>query len=112
MEINKLHILAVGRNAEIMEVVSRLINSHKNWVGTAVLTDEEAIAACGSEHYDLVLLGGGITEEEAVLLKERLQEQNSSVIVIRHYGGGSGLLENEILSVLEQYNIRLVDAGD
>jgi len=111
MELHRLKILALGRNAGIMEVVTRLINAHKNWEGSFVLTEEEAIAACGSGHYDIVLLGAGISLEEEGGLKARLTALIPSVIVFRHYGGGSGLLENEILSILEEHNIRLAEAG-
>jgi BarA-like signal transduction histidine kinase len=99
-----INILAIGRNAEIMQVMQRLINVPDKWTGVAVTTDEEAIAAFGREKYDMVLLCAGISAEEESALKEQLFHLDPASIIIRHYGGGSGLLENEILAALDQQN--------
>ncbi|AXY73425.1 hypothetical protein D3H65_05290 [Paraflavitalea soli] len=100
MEKKLLNILAIGRNAEIMQVMQRLINVPGKWTGTAVLTNEEAIATARKASFDLALLCAGINTEEENILKEALQQIDPAIIVIRHYGGGSGLLENEILAAL------------
>lgn len=101
MKHTPIYILAIGRNADIMEVMNRLINAHENWSGTAVTSDKEALDIVHNRKCDLVLLCAGITEEEELAWKERMAGLDPSVVVLRHYGGGSGLLENEILSVLK-----------
>jgi hypothetical protein len=108
MVINTLHILAIGRNAAIMQVVERLINGHPHWKGKAVATDEEAVAALQEEKYHIALLCAGIGMEEEQTLKDKWRALDPSLVVVRHYGGGSGLLENEILTVLDQHNIRIL----
>lgn len=100
MENKLLNILAIGRNAEIMQVMQRLINVPDKWIGTAVITNEEAIATAKQSYFDLVLLCAGIDTEEENVLRKTLHHINPAIIVIRHYGGGSGLLENEILAAL------------
>lgn len=102
MENRTINILAIGRNAEIMQVMQRLINVPEKWTGVAVTTDEEAVAAFGRGKYDMVLLCAGISTEEEGVLRAQLLQLDPEVIVIRHYGGGSGLLENEILAALDQ----------
>jgi len=100
MEKKILNLLAIGRNAEIMQVMQRLINVPEKWIGTAVITNEEAIATAKQSSFDLVLLCAGINTEEENILREALKHIDPAIIVIRHYGGGSGLLENEILAAL------------
>lgn len=100
METQAVNILAVGRNAAIMEVVHRLINTHENWTGVAVTTDEEAVALLRQTPFDLVLLCGGILAEEEYRLKQKMLLITPSLLFVQHYGGGSGLLENEILAAL------------
>jgi hypothetical protein len=106
--VDNLRVLAIGRDEAIVQVVARLVNSHPDWTGVAVTTDEEAVAAFGQERFHIVLLGGGITAREETALKERLSAIDASAVVVRHYGGGSGLLENEIRSVMDEHHIQIV----
>jgi DNA-binding response OmpR family regulator len=101
MNTGKLRILAIGRNAEIMTVMQRLLNAPENWTGQAVTTDEAALAAFDEEKFDIVLLCAGITSEEEANLTTHFRQRSPEIIVKRHYGGGSGLLKNEILYALE-----------
>jgi DNA-binding response OmpR family regulator len=95
-------ILAIGRNAEIMTVMQRLLNAPEDWSGQAVTTDEAAFEALQAEAYDIILLCAGITDEEETALRERLSALAPAAIITRHFGGGSGLLRNEILYLLEK----------
>ncbi|HEU4554371.1 MAG TPA: hypothetical protein VFS25_16105 [Chitinophaga sp.] len=99
-----VHILAVGRNPDIMAVIDRLLNAPENRSGTAVTTAAAAIAAFGETRFDLVLLCAGISEQEGAALTAQLQQLQPGVPVIRHYGGGSGLLDNEIHAALASQN--------
>ncbi|MCF6407847.1 hypothetical protein L3C95_33480 [Chitinophaga filiformis] len=101
MEPTQLRILAIGRNAEIMTVMQRLLNAPDNWTGLTVTTDEAAKAAFEKETFDIVLICAGVSPEEEAALKAWFKQHSPAVIVKRHYGGGSGLLKNEILHALE-----------
>ncbi|MBW8682732.1 response regulator [Chitinophaga rhizophila] len=101
MDTGKLHILAIGRNAEIMTVMQRLLNTPDNWTGLAVTTNEAALSAFEEQQFDIVLLCAGITPEEEAILTAHFKQRTPGSIVKRHYGGGSGLLKNEILYALE-----------
>lgn len=102
MENKLLNILAIGRNADIMQVMQRLVNVPGKRTGLAVTNDEDAIAAVGQQSFDLALLCAGINEDEEAILKEKLQQLNPGIVIIRHYGGGSGLLDNEILAAMDR----------
>lgn len=101
----RLHILVVGREPAILEVVKRLIDTHEGWTATTALTDAETLEAFQQGHFPIVLVSAGVTEEEENALRGQLLAIDPHVAVIRHYGGGSGLLENEIYEILkiEQY---------
>lgn len=101
MDTQKLHILAIGRNAEIMTVMQRLLNTPDNWKGVTVTTDEAALTAFDQEPFEIVLLCAGVTPDEEAALTAHFLQRSPGIIVKRHYGGGSGLLKNEILYALE-----------
>ena len=99
-----LNILAIGRDPAILQVVERLINSHPGWAATIAASEAEAIAAFGKTNFRIVFVCAGITADEEETLRQRLQGLNPDLVVTRHFGGGSGLLENEVLSILNAQN--------
>jgi len=99
-----IHILVLGRDKAILEVVERLINSHEGWKATVVSTKEEVFTALGEREYRILFVAAGITVEEEEGLRRKVGDRYPGVVVSRHFGGGSGLLENEILSILNNNN--------
>ena len=97
-----LDILVVGREKAILEVVERLINSHEGWKATIVNTEDDAVDAFRKQRFPIVLVCAGLDVQEEEALRRRLVAEDPDTVVIRHYGGGSGLLENEILGILDQ----------
>jgi len=97
-----LNILAIGRDLAILQVVERLINSHERWTATIVTSEEDAMAAFTKTNFRIVFVCAGISAPEEETLRQRLQGLNPEVVVTRHYGGGSGLLENEVLSIINK----------
>jgi hypothetical protein len=95
------NILYIGRHAEILAIVVRLINSNENWNGVGVMNDEEAKEIFCQKEFSLVLLGSGIQEESEAELCAFFKKQNPNISIVQHYGGGSGLLKSEILLALE-----------
>src|ERR1700709_905075 len=98
--MSKVEILAVGRHAEILQTVVRLINNNPEWNATGAGTDDEAILAFSAQPYQLVLLGGGIEKESEDRLCTAFKALNPGIIIVQHYGGGSGLLAAEIYQAL------------
>jgi len=94
------NILVIGRHAQIMETVLRLLHSQNGWVAKGALTDTEARQYFDQENFNLVLIGGGVEAFSEEELKKYFLTQKPTVKVIRHYGGGSGLLFNEVLEAL------------
>lgn len=94
--MNKVQILVIGRNPDIVQTVVRLVNNNPAWNAGYALTDDAAIALFESQPFDLVLLGGGIEPESDTLLRRAFTAHNPDITIIQHYGGGSGLLATEI----------------
>lgn len=100
--MDKIQILVVGRNTEIVPVLQRLIEKNEAWQCTTAYEDEDAILKFQQMHYDIVLLSSGIEETSEHKLRNLFLFQQPEIIIIQHYGGGSGLLENEIREALEK----------
>jgi len=96
----KTEILVVGTNEPIRATVLRLLNANESWNATGVAGVDEAIAACQTHHYTVLLIGAGLTDTEEADLTERALAIDPSIHVIPHYGGGSGLLSSEIYLAL------------
>ncbi len=99
--MEKIQILVVGRNSDIVQTVVRLINNNPRWNATHALTDSEAIALFHSQAFKLVLLGGGIEARSDALLRQAFTSHNPGITIIQHFGGGSGLLATEINMALD-----------
>jgi hypothetical protein len=98
----KTQILAIGRHAEILQTVVRLINSNPDWNATGAGTDDDAILVFSTQPFKLVLLGGGIEKESEDRLCAAFKVLKPDIIIVQHYGGGSGLLSAEIYQALGQ----------
>ena len=99
--MDKVLILVVGRNPDIVQTVVRLINNNPAWSAIHALTDDEAIERFESQPCNLVLFGGGIEPESDHSLRQAFTSRDPKITIIQHYGGGSGLLATEINMALE-----------
>lgn len=97
-----INILIVGREPAILDVVERLINSHEGWAATKAASEEEAEAIFKTKKFRIVFVCAGFSKAEEETLSQKLKQIDPAVTVTRHYGGGSGLLENEILSIIQR----------
>lgn len=110
--MSKIQILVIGREADILQTVLRLINKNDKWNATGTSEDETAIELFHQHPHDLVLLGGGIEAASEIKLRKIFTLQDPDIKIIQHWGGGSGLLENEINAALdnnEEGNFNIVD---
>jgi len=96
------NILVIGRDRAILEVIERLINAHEGWNATITETEEAAEKAIKEKTYSIAFVSAGFSSQEEEAIRQRLTTLDNELVVTRHYGGGSGLLENEILGILEK----------
>lgn len=101
----KTNILYIGRNADIRELVVRLINKNEAWQGFGIETKEALLALAPDQNPGLVLMGNGLSADEEEAICELLIAKYPGTKVIQHYGGGSGLLTGEIMEALSRKTI-------
>lgn len=94
-------ILVIGRHAEIMQTLLRLIRRNPQYIAEGAATDDEALHFFRNDLFDLVLLSSGIPAASEQMLRETFHTLRPGIRIIQHFGGGSGLLENEIRAALE-----------
>ena len=99
-------ILIIGRHAEILATVIRLLNNQPGWQASGAQTDNEAIALFSIHSFDIVLIGGGVEEQSEEKLTNEFKKLKPAVKIVRHFGGGSGLLYAEIMEALSKQNLR------
>lgn len=99
--MEKINILYIGRNQEILDTVVRLLNKREEWSGTGVQDDEAAKSLFATTPFNLVLFGPGIDAENEAELSSYFLEKQPGVKLVQHYGGGSGLLLSEITMALQ-----------
>ncbi len=99
--MERTKILAIGRNAEIMATVERLINKNPEWEALTALSNAEAIQHFDHQVIGLIMLCAGIDHTSEADLREYFSAHRPTVPIIQHYGGGSGLLTAEIYEALK-----------
>ena len=99
--MQKIEILAIGTNEDIVKVIVRLINANPWWNASASLTAVQATTAINNGHFDLVLIGAGLQPEEEEGLLKTFNASRPEIAFVKHYGGGSGLLFAEIYQALD-----------
>lgn len=102
--MKKLHFLVIGKHPEILNILVRLLNAEENWSCKGYSDEVEALANEDFKRYDILLLSSGLDEATEARLQNKAKELNPNLKIILHYGGGSGLLKNEILSLLAENN--------
>ncbi|SFB74439.1 hypothetical protein SAMN05421780_101228 [Flexibacter flexilis DSM 6793] len=93
------NILVFGANADILEVLHRVINNQTQWKAQTIQPDVDAWPV-GLPNLKLVLLSSGLTEAQEQHIRQTVQTQWPAVPVVQHYGGGSGLLFGELKQYL------------
>lgn len=96
----KIQVLVVGRHAEILETVLRLINNTPDWEAAGALEDEAAIELFQQRRFDLVLIGGGVEPKSEAKLRAIFTFQSPLIRIVQHFGGGGGMLFAEIRAAL------------
>lgn len=100
VDLERTNILVIGRHAEILETVLRLINNNPAWRAIGAVSNADAISLFNTTDFRLVLLCNGIGPAEEDELRRAFISRNPQIIIVQHYGGGSGLLAAEIYQAL------------
>ncbi len=99
---DKLQVLVIGRQPEIIEAVLKLINNTPDWEAAGALADEEAIELYQQRRFDLILIGGGVEPVSEAKLRAIFTFQNPLIRIVQHFGNGGGSLFAEIRQALDK----------
>lgn len=97
--IQDLDILVIGANADILEVLHRVINNQTQWKAQTIQPTIDSWPVT-LPNLKLVLLSSGLTEAQEQHIRQTVQTQWPTVPIVQHYGGGSGLLFSELKQYL------------
>lgn len=98
--MEKVNILVVCTQPELLKILLRLINGNTDWQAFGAASEEQAHEVFAGQPCQLVLLGSGTDTLTENRLKPAFSKINPQVKFIQHYGGGSGLLYTEIYEAL------------
>jgi len=100
--MEKIQILAIGRDPVLLQKLSSFMNENPKWESTATVDDETAIEIFHQRKFDIVLLIDEIESESFKKLNSVFTFNNPDIIIIRHEGDSTGFLANEIQEALEK----------
>ncbi len=109
--MEKIQILAIGRNSLVLQKLSSFINENEQWECTATTDDESAVELFHQRKYEIVLL---IDEMESVSVnkfKSVFTFNNPDLVLIHHVGDSTEILANEINEAFEKRKkpVKIVD---
>jgi hypothetical protein len=109
--MEKIQILAIGRDPVVLQKLLRFINENPKWEGSGTVSDETAIEVFLQRKYDIVLLIDSLGEESEKKFNSLFTFNNSDLIFIKHTGDSSGLLASEIYEALQSQKpkVNIVD---
>ena len=99
--MEKIQILAIGRDPVILQKLLRFINENPKWEGSGTVSDETAIEVFLQRKYDIVLLIDSLGEESEKKFNSLFTFNNPDLIFIKHIGDSTGLLASEIQEALD-----------
>lgn len=100
--MDKVQILAIGRDPVLLQKLSKFINENPKWESTATVDDESAIEIFHQRKFDIVLLIDEIEGESDKKLRSLFSFNNPDLIFIKHVGDSTGFLANEIQEALDK----------
>jgi hypothetical protein len=100
--MEKIQILAIGRDALLLQKLSSFMNENPKWESTATVDDETAIELFHQRKYDIVLLVDQIEGGSDKKLRSLFSFNNPDIVFINHVGGSTGLLASEIQEALDK----------
>jgi DNA-binding NarL/FixJ family response regulator len=111
MIMEKIQILAIGRDSLVLQKLSSFINQTEEWECTATTDDESAIELFHQRKYDIVLLIDDMEGVSVNKFNSVFSFNNPELIIIHHVGDSTEILADEIKEALEKRKkpVKIVD---
>ena len=105
--MEKIRILAVGKDPVVLQKLLRFTNENPRWEATGTVDDESAITIFNQIKFDIILFINELPEESEKKLRSVFTFHDPSIIFIQHYGDSKGLLAAEIQQALDDKKAKL-----
>lgn len=105
--MEKIQILAIGRDPVVLQKLLRFINENPKWEGTGTVDDESAIIIFNQRNFEIILFIDRLSEESEKKLRSVFTFHDPSIIFIHHLGDSTGLLATEIQEALDDRKAKL-----
>ncbi len=100
--MEKIQILAIGREPLLLQKLSAFINENPKWQSMATVDDETAIELFHQQKFDIILLIDQIEVESEKKFNSLFSFNNPYLIFIRHVGDSTQILQKEIQHALDK----------
>lgn len=109
--MEKIQILAIGRDALLTQKLSSFINETQEWESTATTDDESAVELFHQRKYDIVLLINDMEGLSVNKFRSIFSFNNPDLIFIKHVGDSTEILADEINEALKKRKkpVKIVD---
>lgn len=109
--MEKIQILAIGREPLLLQKLSKFINENPNWESTATVDDETAVEIFHQRKFDIILLIDEVENESNKKFQSLFSFNNPDLIFLKHVGDSTSLLASEIQETLDKRKqpIKMVD---
>jgi hypothetical protein len=109
--MEKIQILAIGRDPVLLQKLSSFMNENPKWESTATVDDETAVEIFHQRKFDIVLLIDEIEGQSDQKLRSLFSFNNPDLIFIKHVGDSTGFLAHEIQEALDKRKqpVKIVD---
>lgn len=97
-----LKFAVLGKNADILSILKRVIEQNDNWEAQIFDDEAECQTALLQSDFDILLFSSGLSESIEKELKAFTQQLPKDIRIIEHYGGGSVLLKSEVLRIFPE----------
>lgn len=105
--MEKIQILAIGRDPVILQTLLRFINENLKWEGVGTVDDESAIEIFHQNKYDIAIFIDHLEEASEKKLRALFSFNNPEIIFINHYGDSTGFLADEIQEAVDSKKLKL-----
>ncbi|HEV2832371.1 MAG TPA: hypothetical protein VGW31_10370 [Hanamia sp.] len=105
--MEKVQILAVGRDPVVLQKLLRFINENPKWEGTGTVDDESAIIIFNQRKFEVILFIDHLSEESEKKLRSVFTFHDPSIIFMQHSGDSTALLASEIQEALDDRKAKL-----
>ena len=105
--MEKIQILAIGKDPVVLQKLLRFINENPQWEGTGTVDEKTAVTLFGQKIIPYVVLVDYFSEASLEKFHREFKSMNPEVVFLRHFGDSTGLLASELYDLMDKHPVKL-----